>query len=173
MSGESRNWFVEHGVRILILAAIAAVAVIYANSRTKTVERLDAIEETVTYEPPRSYVPPAVDDYAATGVALRSLQVKRSVYVPVYSHIYYDGGRPYLLEATLSVRNTDVEKPLYVSSVRYYDTHGKLAKTFAPFKDMLDEFVRKNMEAFEEARRIIGELDELLEAGFGGAEASS
>jgi hypothetical protein len=49
--------------------------------------------------------------------------------VPVYSHVYYDGGRPYLLEATLSIRNTDVRHPVYVRSVRYYDTKGRLVKS--------------------------------------------
>lgn len=47
----------------------------------------------------------------------------------------------------------------------------KLAKTIEPFKALLDTFIRKNMEAFAHARKIIGELDELLETGFGGAEA--
>ena len=32
-------------------------------------------------------------------------------------------------------------------------------------------FLTKNLEAFEGARRIIDELDELLETGFGGGEA--
>lgn len=47
----------------------------------------------------------------------------------------------------------------------------KLAKTVEPFKTMLDEFLTKNIDAFQQARLIIGELDELLETGFGGAEA--
>ena len=50
------------------------------------------------------------------------------MYVPVYSHIYHDGGRPYLLETTLSIRNVDPNEPLYVSAVDYYDTRGKLTK---------------------------------------------
>ena len=48
-------WFLEHGVRILILLAIAigALALVYARSLGRTPqERLDAIEETVQYEPP-------------------------------------------------------------------------------------------------------------------------
>ena len=35
----------------------------------------------------------------------------------------------------------------------------------------LKPFLDKNMEAFNEARQVIGQLDELLETGFGGAEA--
>ncbi|MBT8484046.1 MAG: TIGR00153 family protein [Phycisphaerales bacterium] len=47
----------------------------------------------------------------------------------------------------------------------------KIAQAFEPFATMFDAFVAKNMEAFEEVRLIIGELDELLETGFGGPEA--
>jgi hypothetical protein len=121
-------WVTEHGVRILILLAIAFMAFVYTRSRTNTEERLHAIEDTVQYEPPRSYTPPDLDAFAATDVSVRSLPVHQAVYVPVYSHIYYDGGRPYLLETTLSIRNVDPKRPVYVSAVEYYDTHGKLSK---------------------------------------------
>ena len=122
-------WFSEHGVRILILLAIAFMAFVYTRSRTDTEERLHAIEDTVQYEPPRSYAPPNLDKYAVTGVTVESLPVHQASYVPVYSHIYYDGGRPYLLEATLSIRNVDPRQPVYVSAVEYYDTDGNLSKT--------------------------------------------
>jgi len=133
VSGNDRNpdwllWFTEHGVRILILLAIAFMAFVYTRSRTNTEQRLDAIEDTVQYEPPRSYAPPNLDGYAATDVSIGSLPVHQAAYVPVYSHIYYDGGRPYLLETTLSIRNVDPKQPVYVSAVEYYDTHGKLSK---------------------------------------------
>jgi hypothetical protein len=54
-----------------------------------------------------------------------------SVYVPVYSHIYYrDEHRFVNLAITLSVRNTDAEQPIAVRSVRYYDTDGALVRTY-------------------------------------------
>lgn len=40
-----------------------------------------------------------------------------------------------------------------------------------PFTEMFEAFLAKNLEAFESVRAVIGELDELLESGFGGAEA--
>jgi hypothetical protein len=121
-------WFSEHGVRVLILLAIAFIAFVYSRSRSNTEQRLDAIQDSVQFETPRSYKPPNLDTYVAADVAVRSLAVHQAAYVPVYSHIYYDGGRPYLLEATLSVRNIDPKRPVYVSAVEYYDTNGKLAK---------------------------------------------
>ena len=121
-------WFTEHGVRVLILLAIAFMAFVYTRSRTATEERLHAIEDTVQYEPPRSYKEPNLAAYAATGVSVRSLPIHEAAYVPVYSHIYYDGGRTYLLETTLSIRNVDPARPVYVGAVEYYDTNGKLSK---------------------------------------------
>ncbi|MGB5268216.1 MAG: DUF3124 domain-containing protein [Polyangiales bacterium] len=121
-------WFSEHGVRVLILLSIAFLAFVYSRSRSNTEQRLDAIQDSVQFEPPRSYTPPDLDAYAATDVTVQSLPVHQAAYVPVYSHIYYDGGRPYLLEATLSIRNIDPRRPVYVSAVEYYDTDGKLAR---------------------------------------------
>ena len=51
------------------------------------------------------------------------------VYVPVYSHIYHQRGRPQLLTVTLSVRNTDLEREILLTSVRYYDTSGQEVKS--------------------------------------------
>ena len=121
-------WFSEHGVRVLILLAIAFMAFVYSSTRSNTEQRLDAIQDSVQFEPPRSYTPPNLDAYAATDVSIRSLTVHQAAYVPVYSHIYYDGGRPYLLEAMLSIRNIDTKRAVYVSAVEYYDTNGKLSK---------------------------------------------
>jgi len=122
------HWFAEHGVRVLILLSVAFMAFVYTRSRTNTEERLHAIEDTVQHEPPRSYTPPNLDAFAAVDASTRSLSVHQAAYVPVYSHIYYDGGRPYLLEAMLSIRNVDPKRRVYVSAVEYYDTDGKLSK---------------------------------------------
>lgn len=121
-------WLMEHGVRILILLAIAFMAFVYTQSRTNTEKRLGAIEARVKSRPARAYRAPNLDEFAAGAVDQAALRVHRAVYVPVYSHIYYDGGRPYLLETTLSIRNVDPNEPVYVSKVDYYDTDGKLSK---------------------------------------------
>lgn len=121
-------WLMEHGVRILILLAVAFMAFVYTQSRTNTEKRLGAIEARVKSRPARAYRAPNLDEFAAGAVDQSALRVHRAVYVPVYSHIYYDGGRPYLLETTLSIRNVDPNEPVYVSKVDYYDTDGKLSK---------------------------------------------
>jgi hypothetical protein len=139
--GEQRHpervlWVLEHGVQILILVAIAFMAFVYARSRATTERQLDAIEASVESKPPRAYTPPKLEDYEANGVDRASLRVTRADYVPVYSHIYHDGGRPYLLETTLSIRNVDPNAPVYVSKVDYYDTEGSLSK------QMLDRLIQ-------------------------------
>ncbi len=51
----------------------------------------------------------------------------QTVYVPVYSHIYYgDKETPYLLTATVSIRNVDQGGPITIMDVSYYDTEGNL-----------------------------------------------
>ena len=55
----------------------------------------------------------------------------QTIYVPVYSHIYYeDKKRIFNLAVTLSIRNTDLTNPIIISSVRYYDSNGKLIKQY-------------------------------------------
>lgn len=121
-------WLMEHGVRILILLAIAFMGFVYTQSRRNTEARLGAIEARVKNELPRAFVPPDLAKFEAKGVDSATLRVHRSAYVPVYSHIYYDGGRPYLLETTLSIRNVDPNEPVYISKADYYDTDGELSK---------------------------------------------
>jgi predicted phosphate transport protein (TIGR00153 family) len=47
----------------------------------------------------------------------------------------------------------------------------KFAKSVPTFRAKFDAFVARNIDAFQKVREIIGELDELIESGFGGAEA--
>ena len=65
-------------------------------------------------------------DISAEEITLSSGQ---TVYVPVYSHIYSGvKGRPFDLAATLSLRNTNLQNPITLVSVKYYDSAGKLVK---------------------------------------------
>ena len=55
----------------------------------------------------------------------------QTVYVPIYSHIYYgDRETPFYLAATVSIRNTDQANPISIMEVNYYDTNGKLIKNY-------------------------------------------
>lgn len=61
----------------------------------------------------------------------------RTVYVPVYSHIYMSDGGALDLAITLSVRNTDIHRPLLVTAVNYYDTAGKIIENYLDKPRML------------------------------------
>jgi hypothetical protein len=55
----------------------------------------------------------------------------QTVYVLAYSHIYHgDREQPFLLAVTLSVRNTDPDHPITLTTVDYYDSDGKLLKSY-------------------------------------------
>ncbi|MGH1392601.1 MAG: DUF3124 domain-containing protein [Trichormus sp.] len=63
----------------------------------------------------------------------KNLQIAmgQTIYVPIYSHIYHDDRQQILnLAATLSIRNTDLTNPVIITSVRYYDSDGKLVKQY-------------------------------------------
>ncbi len=53
-----------------------------------------------------------------------------AVYVPAYSHAYSQGGKPFLLEVTLNVRNTDAKSNVTLTRADYYDTKGKLLRRY-------------------------------------------
>lgn len=57
----------------------------------------------------------------------------QTLFVPLYSHIYHgDRDTPFLLSATLTVRNTDPRHSILLEAVDYYDSDGKLLRTFLP-----------------------------------------
>jgi hypothetical protein len=75
----------------------------------------------------------------------------QTIYVPVYSHIYhYNRQQIFNLAATLSIRNTDLEKPIIITSVLYYNSEGKLIKKYLERPIQLDAlastdfFINKN-----------------------------
>lgn len=62
-----------------------------------------------------------------------SFWLEQTVYVPLYSHIYADErfkNKPFLLTATLSIRNTDPDNRLTLRNVDYYDSTGKLLNNY-------------------------------------------
>jgi len=89
--------------------------------------RLDSFENALHYRSPDS------TQEATGGPDLEHLTANavqgQTVYVPVYSHIYHENGKPTLLTITLSVRNTSLDHEIVLKSVRYFDTQGKQVKS--------------------------------------------
>jgi hypothetical protein len=66
-------------------------------------------------------------------VTARDLQIVTGqvVYVPAYSAIFYGrAGLNIELAVTLAIHNTDLEHPIIIQSVRYYDTDGNLVRDY-------------------------------------------
>ena len=63
----------------------------------------------------------------------------QTIYVPVYSHAFHgDKQEIFNLAATLSIRNTDLTNPIIITSVRYYNSNGKLLKQYLARPIQLD-----------------------------------
>lgn len=121
-------WFMDNWIGLFFFVFFAFGVIVggalYLDSR------LAEIEDHLQYVPPRSYEPPNLDDYQAGNISLEKLPIRQLVYVPSYSHIYYHGGSPLLLETTLSIRNIDLDQPIYLNSIEYFNTQGKLVKKY-------------------------------------------
>lgn len=71
----------------------------------------------------------------ATVVPLDSLDVVTGqiIYVPAYSELYYeDTDNTWNFTITLAVHNTDLQNPIYITSVRYYNNDGVLVRDYVP-----------------------------------------
>lgn len=107
---------------LILLLAIGGLCVVMAVASLRTERRFAEIETLQ-----RAPTAPPLRELDAD---LRQVATGRRVYVPVYSHIYAEGGREYPLETTLSIRNADVDHSLVVDSIRYYDNEGRLLREY-------------------------------------------
>jgi hypothetical protein len=86
--------------------------------------RLKQIEQNLGYHPPgaNSHVEiVGMPDVITKG---------QTVFVPAYSHVYHQDGKPFPLTTTLSIHNTDRDEPIVVTSADYYGTSGKLVRQY-------------------------------------------
>jgi len=102
---------------LLIIVLVVSLGLYFRNS-------FESLEEKLSYRPVGAGQTIGKDTY---GVEIVDGQ---TVYIPVYSHIYAAGGKPHLLETTLSIRNLDPERAISVKSVKYFDTKGVLVKEY-------------------------------------------
>ena len=120
-------WVYEKGAFVFIFGGMLLMLVVIGFAWYLDY-RLNQVEQQMQFVPPRSFQPANLEDYPVEGTDVKSLPVQQLVYVPVYSHVYYQGGSPYSLETTLSIRNIDPDQNIFLESVKYFDTDGKLVK---------------------------------------------
>ena len=85
-----------------------------------------------------AYEPPVATTSGTDEQPVYTTRHARTIYVPVYSHIYARGGTPVLLETTLSIRNTDPDHSIVITSINYYDTKGNRIDEYLDGKLVLD-----------------------------------
>jgi hypothetical protein len=62
---------------------------------------------------------------------MQPLVTGQVIYVPIYSEIYdFDSHRLVQMTATLSLRNTDLTKPIVIETVDYYNSSGEKISTY-------------------------------------------
>ncbi len=55
----------------------------------------------------------------------------QTLYVPAYSEIFFfDEERTSNFAVTLAIHNTDLEQPIIITAIRYYDTDGQLVQEY-------------------------------------------
>ena len=65
------------------------------------------------------------------------------IYVPVYSSVYHQGGKKFDLTSTLSIHNVDLDNPIQVIRVNYYNTNGHLIRKYVQEPISLNPFQTK------------------------------
>lgn len=76
---------------------------------------------------------------SSPAVAKPRMSEGQTIYVPVYSHVYYgDQARTLNLTVTLNIRNTDATQAITVNSVKYLNSSGKLLQEYVPQPIQLD-----------------------------------
>lgn len=81
--------------------------------------------------PPASPTTPLPDSSTVAADSVGTHAFGQTIYVPAYSHIYYQNHRRVInLATTLSIRNTDEKYPLTITAVRYYDSGGNLVRHY-------------------------------------------
>ena len=111
--------------RTVLLTVLSFLSIVFLVSLAFFVRNsFESLEEKLSYQPP------IAGSFAGKGSYGIEIVEGQTVYVPVYSHIYADGGKPYLLETTLSIRNLDPDRAISIKSVKYIDTQGVLVKEY-------------------------------------------
>jgi hypothetical protein len=81
---------------------------------------------------------------AQAAVCFAEMSAGQTVYVPCYSHIYHGvKTSPFYLTVTLSVRNIDLKRSMYLASVDYYDTEGKMIRSYITNPELLPPLMTK------------------------------
>ncbi|QDT28648.1 hypothetical protein Enr10x_39920 [Gimesia panareensis] len=129
--GEYPDWFLWLWEKWVVLFLVLGVLTLILIAGAVYLDnRFARFEDELKFVPPRSYQPPELSEYEAGKIDSQKLTRSGSIYAPCYSHIYYHGGSPLLLETTLSIRNINQDQPVYLTAINYVDTDGESIKIY-------------------------------------------
>ena len=121
MNNETSNRKSDKSFLMPMLGAVGFLVLIgvlsFINNQLEMIEA--RLESPLAYQPPE-----AAPVQVGEGTPVFTTKHAHTIYVPIYSHIYAKGGTPVLLEATLSIRNTDPERSIVITAIDYYDSKG-------------------------------------------------
>ena len=109
-------WMLEKPYMLILMGLIVAGG--FIGIALYIDQRIETIETRLDYLPPSSYEPPDLEALKPNPeLAAEGLPEDGNIYAPAYSHLFYQGGVPYPLEITLSIRNIDPDDPVLVDRV--------------------------------------------------------
>ena len=107
------------GTRITIILFASIVFVLLVGCSGQAEEATPVPES----QPTRAVAPVASGDL--------NIVTGQRLYVPAYSEVYSaDENQTWDMTVTLSIRNTNLDKPILIDSVQYYDTNGQLVTDY-------------------------------------------
>ncbi|NBB72395.1 MAG: DUF3124 domain-containing protein [Bacteroidetes bacterium] len=111
--------FIRTRIPLLLLLALAAC--------TPSAEEADSFAS----EHPVSELPPVAGPDTSTARTPVNLSRGQVLYLPIYSHIYFrTQERTINLAATVSIRNTDPNRPIVLSTIDYIDNNGTRVRRY-------------------------------------------
>lgn len=107
------------GTRISIILLISFVFFLLVGCSEQPEEATPVPE----IEPTRAVAPVSSGDL--------NIVTGQRLYVPAYSEVFSSGvDQTWDMTVTLSIRNTNLDKPIFIDSVQYFDTNGQLVADY-------------------------------------------
>jgi hypothetical protein len=115
---------VSNRFKKLRFVVLFALVILYSGCELNYEEQQKAYKEEIQKKNSNQ------EHFQATNKKLDETLERKSFYLPVYSHMYISSENYMKLNISLSIRNTDLSEDLYIESIDYYNTEGKLVKNY-------------------------------------------
>ncbi len=142
----SLSWFASeakvlslYGRRVAAYVGRLAIFCLIVLGLTGCAESDAPSSDSITDAAPLSKLAPATVPDTVTPEVRVNLSQGQTLYVPIYSHIHLKTQeRTFDLAATVSIRNTDEERAIVLSTIDYIDNSGELVRRYLKQPRRLD-----------------------------------